>query len=260
MARVGRLFVPWSTYRALRDQLGSVRGVYLRRDHVDRKDDFSADRAPVLLIHGFFQTRNLWSVMEDRLRADGWPVVSFHLGSRAWRYNTRPIAHSAGRVAAKVEQLVERHGIPGVHVVGHSMGGLIARTWIQELGGHRLVRSLTTLGTPHRGTPTAAVAVGLMGFGVVRSSAFDLLPRSRLIKGLRAQPFPPDIPLLSIASRDDLVCPYVFSRLPDDEANLVVEGLGHSELAWDPGVYGHVLAAIERAEALRTPARTSPAG
>ncbi len=44
-----------------------------------------------------------------------------------------------------------------VHVIAHSMGGLDARYLISapEFQGHKYIRSLTTLGTPHWGTPVA---------------------------------------------------------------------------------------------------------
>ncbi|PID96864.1 MAG: hypothetical protein CSA84_03655, partial [Actinomycetales bacterium] len=42
-----------------------------------------------------------------------------------------------------------------VIVVAHSMGGLVARHWISQLGGHEVCHALLTLGTPHRGAPKA---------------------------------------------------------------------------------------------------------
>ncbi|MBW2255046.1 MAG: hypothetical protein JRI25_10665, partial [Deltaproteobacteria bacterium] len=86
-----RFLTPWGTYRALRDQLGSVRGVYLAGNHITRRDDFKDREELVLLLHGFFQTRNIWEVMEDRLRFDGYAVLSFNLGGLLHRFNTNPI-------------------------------------------------------------------------------------------------------------------------------------------------------------------------
>lgn len=245
--------MPWGTYGALRDQLGSVRRVYVGGDRVVRRDDFGDADQVVLLIHGFFQTRNLWDVMEDRLRFDGYSVMSFNLGGLLWKYNTHPIRKTAEVIATKIERLAERHGFDKLHIIGHSKGGLIARKYVQSFGGHERVRSLITLGTPHHGTPTAAVAVALMGFGTLSSSAFDLLPRSRVIRDLGRDRFPADIPMTSIYSRDDLVCPYWCSQLRPrgdaDLANIEVRGVGHSELAWDAAVYRHVRAALNKASA-----------
>jgi len=42
-----------------------------------------------------------------------------------------------------------------VHIVGHSMGGVVARDYITHLGGHAKVHSLTTIATPHAGSSLA---------------------------------------------------------------------------------------------------------
>ena len=42
-----------------------------------------------------------------------------------------------------------------MHVVGHSLGGLVARYYVQRLGGDARVHTLVTLGTPHSGTVPA---------------------------------------------------------------------------------------------------------
>src|SRR5690606_38097343 len=52
----------------------------------------------------------------------------------------------------------ERTGSRQVDVVGHSLGGLIARYYVQRLGGDGRVRTLVTLGTPHSGTRVAPLA------------------------------------------------------------------------------------------------------
>jgi triacylglycerol lipase len=58
--------------------------------------------------------------------------------------------------AAELKRFIEREAPTGpVHVVGHSMGGLDARYMISRLGMAGRVRSLTTVGTPHRGTAFA---------------------------------------------------------------------------------------------------------
>jgi pimeloyl-ACP methyl ester carboxylesterase len=206
----------------------------------------------VLLLQGFFQTRNIWEVMEDRLRHDGYAVMSFNLGGIN-RFNTNPVDQSAQLVAEKIDALSERHGFQRLHVVGHSKGGLIARRYVQAYGGDQRVKSLITLGTPHHGTSTAWVGVAITGFGLVRSSARELLPRSALVSALSRDSFPAPITLTSIYSRDDLVCPYWASILrprsgeEDRLNNVEVKGIGHSQLVWDPGVYRRVRERLDQA-------------
>jgi len=248
-----RLVNPWNAYEAWRDQLGSVRSIYLGGDRVVRRGDMGEHSELVLLLHGFFQTRNLFEVMEDRLRFDGYGVMSFNLGGLLYRFNTQPVDRLAEFISDKIENLAERHGFDGLHIIGHSKGGLIARRYIQHYGGRQRAKCLITLGTPHHGTPTALVGVALMG--VLPSSASDLLPRSRIIRRLNGDPFPPDIPLTSIYSRDDVVCPYWASVLRPRKGecsmcNVQVRDVGHSQLAWDPGVFRIVRDKLEEASSL----------
>ncbi|MBT3223746.1 MAG: alpha/beta fold hydrolase [Proteobacteria bacterium] len=254
MAFIHRFATPWGVYGAFRDQLGSIRGVYLRGNAIKKREDFRRQEF-VILIHGFFQTRNIWEVMEDRLRFDGYGVISFDLGGLFWRFNTHPIDRSAQLIAEKIEKLSRRHGIDAFHILGHSKGGLIARRYVQHYGGDKRVKSVISLGTPHHGTWTALLAMPLMGFGLLSSAPLDLLPRSRVISRLTHDAFPGHIPLTSIYSKEDLLCPYWNAILRPCQGepsltNVRVRGIGHSQLTWDPGVYRIVRNRLENASLL----------
>jgi pimeloyl-ACP methyl ester carboxylesterase len=80
-------------------------------------------------------------------------------------------------------------------LVGHSMGGLIARYFVEKLGGWKDTRALFTLGTPHRGSLNAVdflvhgmkKGIGPLGLDlspVLRScpSVYQLLPIYRCIE------------------------------------------------------------------------------
>lgn len=233
---------PRRLYRALRDQLGSIRTVYGRGNRVVRRDDFAQPDQAVLLLHGFFQTRNVWEVMEERLRYDGFGVFSFDLGGLFARFNTERPAVLAEHIAEKIERICLRTGLRRFHIVGHSKGGLVAREYVQHHGGLARVKSLITLGTPHHGTPTAAIGVWLMGAGVLSRSPYDLLPNSRFLRRLREDPFPAEVPFVSVYSRHDLVCPWWSAVLvprahEPSMRNRPIAGVGHTALTYDPGVY-----------------------
>ena len=57
------------------------------------------------------------------------------------------------RARSLAEFLRELNG--PLHLIAHSMGGVDARFYISQLGGHRKVASLTTLASPHRGSTAA---------------------------------------------------------------------------------------------------------
>ena len=51
-----------------------------------------------------------------------------------------------------------------VDIVAHSMGGLVARSALENYGKGDLVQNLITLGTPHKGSPMAIIKYGLETF------------------------------------------------------------------------------------------------
>ena len=188
------------------------------------------------------QTRNVWEVMEDRLRFDGFGVFSLNLGGLLYRFNSKPVTAQAELIAEKIERIATRYDLEKFHIIGHSKGGLLARHYIQHFGGDRRVKSLITLGTPHHGTPTAAIGVWVTGLGLLTRSPFEMLPKSNLIKRLGRDTFPAHIPFTSIYSKSDLVSPFwtsvLFPKLGETSMqNMKVKGVGHTALCHDPAVY-----------------------
>ncbi|MBW3630804.1 MAG: exodeoxyribonuclease VII large subunit, partial [Gemmatimonadetes bacterium] len=82
------------------------------------------------------------------------------------------------RLARLVEQTCEETGYERVHVVGHSLGGAVARYYVQRMGGDARVHTLCTLGSPHAGT----LAAHLLPSRLVR----QLRPDSALMQELAA--------------------------------------------------------------------------
>jgi triacylglycerol lipase len=119
-------------------------------------------RYPVLLIHGMFgfdkirvgrRVHEYFRGVPRRLHREG---VDVHVVQLA------PVAG----IAVRAKQLAERiEAMPSkrVNIVAHSMGGLDARYAITRLGLSKRVASLTTIGTPHRGTPLADLGTELLG-------------------------------------------------------------------------------------------------
>src|SRR5512142_3002654 len=155
-------------YRRAARQLQYVRGYFELNVHgnrVEKRADFTHCERPVLMLYGFFSTRQALDVLERRLRRDGYCAFSFDLGGLARAFNTRGIGDPADFVREKVERLYARYPAMGpLTIVGHSKGGLIGAYYVKKLGGHRRVRALVTLGTPHNGTPVAyaGLPIGLL--------------------------------------------------------------------------------------------------
>jgi triacylglycerol lipase len=113
-------------------------------------------RSPIVLVHGFLGFDQIkvgpWTVANYFPRI---PAVLGQCGNRVLIPRLSPTRGVAER-AAQLKAFLEREA-PGepVHLFAHSMGGLDSRYMISRLGMADRVLSLTTLGTPHRGTTFA---------------------------------------------------------------------------------------------------------
>ncbi len=113
-------------------------------------------RSPVVLVHGLLGF--------DRLQMAGWVMADYFpgipamlraAGNRVFVARLSPTAGIEER-AQQLKSLIDRESPhEPVHVLAHSMGGLDARYMISRGGMFKRVISLTTLGTPHRGSSFA---------------------------------------------------------------------------------------------------------
>jgi hypothetical protein len=127
-----------------------------------------------------------------------------------------------------------------VHVVGHSLGGLISRYYVQRLGGDGRVESLVTLGTPHAGSVWANVAPTPL----IR----QLRPGSPVLQEL-AEPAPGFRTRMTAvySDLDQMVIPTSSGRCdhPDLGArNVLFHGIGHLSLPRNGGVVDEVAATL----------------
>ncbi|WP_282700798.1 alpha/beta fold hydrolase [Streptomyces sp. CC219B] len=111
-------------------------------------------KPPVVLLHGFIDNRSVFVLLRRSLAQHGRQQVE-SLNYSPLTCDIRTAAELLGR---HIEEICERTGSAHVDVVGHSLGGLIARYYVQRLGGDVRVRTLVTLGTPHSGTRVVPLA------------------------------------------------------------------------------------------------------
>ncbi len=109
---------------------------------------------PILLVHGIVSNRSIFTLLRRGLTRRGFSNVY------AMNYLTlaTDVRAAAAGLAEEVERIVAETGFERIHVIGHSLGGLIARYYVTRLGGDARVHTLVTLGTPHEGTWAAYVA------------------------------------------------------------------------------------------------------
>lgn len=80
-----------------------------------------------------------------------------------WRKSN---VESVKLLKTKIEEIKTKTDWPKVDIVAHSMGGLVAREYIETLDGGKNVDQLVTLGTPHSGSPKAYLTWDGGEFGV----------------------------------------------------------------------------------------------
>jgi triacylglycerol esterase/lipase EstA (alpha/beta hydrolase family) len=190
-----------------------------------------AARPPVLLLHGLFQNRSCLLKLQWHLHRAGYRTMS--INTPPW-HNLDTLTT---RVAAGVERLCSTTGTGRVHLVGHSMGGILARNYLYTHGTEK-VAGCVTLGTPHTGSQLAVFAVSSLG----RS----LLPGSPMLERLNAVPLPVGTRLTAIYSDDDnIIVPATNARLQGAE-NLAISGMGHTAMLFSRQVAEAVVTALGR--------------
>ena len=105
----------------------------------------------VLFLPGFMDTPGLFRRMEKAVRAAGHRTAGFALSPSTGARGIDELAEDLGTFVD------ERFPGERVALVGFSMGGLVARYWVQRLGGAARTERLITISTPHRGTLHAAL-------------------------------------------------------------------------------------------------------
>jgi pimeloyl-ACP methyl ester carboxylesterase len=206
-------------------------------------------RYPVVLVHGYAGTDAVWSPARRQLHAAGFGfVVSLSYNSFA----TDPVEVSAEltRLALHAADNAEA---AGVHLVGHSLGGLIVRRAVAEspaLAG--LAATAVTIASPHRGAPLARIAPGrcariMHPVGPLRRST------GRSVHGPR---------WLAYYSDGDRIVPPDSARLGDAAhraTNVLIPGCGHLTICRDPRLLRSLVSELIRTESSLAPAAPSVA-
>ena len=193
---------------------------------------------PVVLIHCFAGNRGLWSVSAPWFASRGHPLVipSFTPADGDIEAHVEPLRAAIARAA----DLADDPDAP-VHLVGHSMGGLIARAYLRRYGWDG-IGGVVTLGTPHCGTPLA-------WFGMGRASR-QMRPLSPWLKRLAGEePLPPPRQLFTVISQQDNITTTAARQTVPLARHIRLSGLGHMSYVFEPRIIDLVLrllAGVER--------------
>lgn len=110
-----------------------------------------ASGTPILLVHGLVDNRSVFTLLRRNLSRRGFGSIF----AMNWQTLTTDLRRAALDLGEEVEAIVAETGYERLHIVGHSLGGLIARYYVTQLGGDERIHTLVTMGTPHGGTYAA---------------------------------------------------------------------------------------------------------
>ena len=187
---------------------------------------------PVLLVHGFGGTKSSWSVIAQALSDRGIVVDTITyspLGSS--------VEQLADELVAAVERTLSQTGADKVHLVGHSLGGVVIAQAIADRRLSGRVDTVITLGSPFGGSPWAGV---LPFVEIVRA----LRPGSPVLRRVASAPMPAGVRWLSVTAALDIIVPGLRSVPSHAQVETIMfDGVGHLRMLLSRQVIGCIAAA-----------------
>jgi triacylglycerol lipase len=181
----------------------------------------------VVLVHGFCASAGVFRPLRARLENEA--------GARVATFTHAPCV-GIRRIARTLEDVVNR--IPmgtRITVVGHSLGGVVARWYVQEMGGHRRVERTISLGSPFGGVDVPRYFVGA-----------DLHEESELLKRIRDRAGEFDVPHTSVVGDEDRVVVGRKTACLGVGDVVVLSKRGHNTLLFDDEVAGLVIERVRQ--------------
>jgi triacylglycerol lipase len=181
--------------------------------------------ASVLLVHGFGSTKSSWSLLARNLSARGVTVDAITYA---------PFGTSVEQLAVEVDRLLCQTGADKVHLVGHSLGGVVIA---QAIASGRLTGQIDTVLT-FGGSPWAH----LLPFGAI---VRELRKGSPLLRRLAAAPAPDGMRWLAFTATLDVIVPGLRSVRTHAHVQTVKVGdVGHNGMLLSRQVVDRIVAAL----------------
>lgn len=193
---------------------------------------------PVLLVHGWSDSYKMpwWDEIENKLVKNGIDkdkIKKVNLGSFGLTIGS-PKKY-ARKVRKEALSLYNETG-SNISVIGHSMGGLTSRYFIEFLGGEKIVDNLFTLGTPHQGTKQAYL-------GLFSKGGRQMRPSSKFIKKLNKNGLSEKVNYIALwSTKDFLISPKHYATLPPEimdekDKNLKINSMGHLKMVFSTTLF-----------------------
>jgi pimeloyl-ACP methyl ester carboxylesterase len=184
---------------------------------------------PLILVHGYAMNRACFLALASRLAKEGvGPIYGFEY----WSFSK--VSSSARNLDRFIEEICARYGCEQVDIVGHSMGGIVARYYLTLGAGRdrRRVARLVTLGTPHGGSVFSMFGVG--------QPNKQLRPRAAFLERLASAQIPSDTQVTVLWSKADALVGTADQARWDGAEEVVYDNLGHISLLYSKRVAAEI--------------------
>jgi triacylglycerol lipase len=187
----------------------------------------TATRTPVrrvVLVHGFLETGSTFALLQDRLENQGVKCLVPKLSPMDGRGGLEKLAKGLKRDIDAAFGPDET-----ISVVGFSMGGIVSRYYLQNLGGAKRCETFITVASPHHGTRSAWLYPS--------QGAEEMRPGSRFLRDLeQSESNLGDMKVISYRTRLDLIILPSSSSIWERAENIEHPSLLHPLLLLSPKV------------------------
>jgi uncharacterized protein (TIGR03382 family) len=190
-----------------------------------------AEPRVVLLITGVTIPAEWFEPIKARLNRDGFITVVYEPPDLL----SGDLFDNSQWLGDVVQQVRADTGFDKIDILAECTGGLIARHYIQSLGGDQYVSRLVTFISPQHGVAKAPMAAEFAGWPAL----YDLSPGSDFLEAVNNAPLPANVPITSIYTcTDEYIQPFETSIIPGaHNIGLCSEFVGHYQFFYDPAIY-----------------------
>jgi pimeloyl-ACP methyl ester carboxylesterase len=181
----------------------------------------------VVLVHGFMASAGVFRPLRARLEREA--------GVRVATFTHAPGA-GVRRIARQLARLVDTLPRGGrMTIAGHSLGGVVARWFVQEMGGDARVAQTISLASPFHGVAVPPMLVGA-----------DVHERSDLLHRLRERAPACRVPHTSIVAGSDTIVAGTRTASLGVGDVVVLPNRGHNALLFDSEAADHVIDRVKQ--------------
>lgn len=215
---------------------GSLLAPFLKTPNYTKHADNS--RLPVLFLHGYTENHLTWSPLLRALAKEEKRRRYYTLWMRPANASILRFREQANK---KIDAILKETGHSQVILIGHSMGGIVARAVMVEYGQSRIARVIT-IATPHLGTSWS--------FIFPATPALQMQSRGPFLAALKDEGRQGSVPFLCIATvHDNIVAPFDQAWLAGAEL-MLISGVAHVGLLHDKRVIERLALELAKPDAV----------